>query len=111
MVLEVLWDRGDWATPREVHDLLSNERDLAYTTVMTILSRLWNKGALERSKVGKAFAYRPILTKDERAAERMGELLASAGDGNQALTRFVERLTPSQIEELRRALRRKGSRS
>ena len=99
---------GTWrlATPREVGQLLARDRELAYTTVMTILSRLWRKGALERRKVGKAFAYRPTLTKDERAAQRMGEVLATAGDGSLALARFVDGLTPDQVDGLRRALRR-----
>ncbi|MDP9418624.1 MAG: BlaI/MecI/CopY family transcriptional regulator, partial [Actinomycetota bacterium] len=35
--MEVLWDRGGWLTPGEVHEVLSAQRPLAYTTVMTIL--------------------------------------------------------------------------
>ena len=108
MVLEVLWQRAEWSTPRDVHEAIAGERALAYTTVMTILSRLWQKGALERRKVGKAFAYRPILSKEERAAQRMSELLATAGNGSLALTRFVEGLSAGQADQLRRALRRTG---
>jgi len=110
MVLEVLWSLEDWATPRAVHDALVEQRELAYTTVMTILARLWRKGALDRQKAGKAYAYRPRFTKEERAAERMAELLAGAGDGSLALTRFVAGLSAEQLDELRRALRRRGSR-
>lgn len=108
-VLEVLWDHGTWLTPRVVHDEIAEERTLAYTTVMTILARLWQKGVLERQRSGKAFAYRPVLSKGERTAARMNELLASAGDGSMALTRFVEGLTAEQIAELRRAVRRAGT--
>ena len=106
MVLELLWDVDDWATPRAVHDALAPERELAYTTVMTILARLWQKGLLERRKEGKAFEYRPLVSKEERAARRMSELLAAAGDGAVALTRFVEDLDTTQRDALRRALRR-----
>ena len=105
-MLEALWDGAEWMTPRAVHDALTPERDLSYNTVMTILVRLWRKGALERKQVGRAFAYRSILTRDERAAQRMGELLGAAGDPSVALARFVEGLNASQIAGLRKALRR-----
>ena len=45
-VLEVMWARGEAMTPRDVHTVLVQERELAYTTVMTILVRLWKKGDL-----------------------------------------------------------------
>ncbi len=52
-VMDVLWDHGAAMTPREVHDLITtSRRPLAYTTVMTILVRLWEKGMLERELVG-----------------------------------------------------------
>ena len=105
-MLEALWDGAEWMTPRAVHEALAPERELSYNTVMTILVRLWRKGALERKQVGRAFAYRSILTRDERAAQRMGEILGAAGDSSVALTRFIEGLDPAQVAELRRALRR-----
>lgn len=107
MVLEILWRGEDWATAGAVHDALAVDRQLAYTTVMTILDRLWRKGVLERRKEGKAFAYRPLQTKDERTAERMNEVLAAAGDHSVALARFVESLGPAQVDQLRNALRRR----
>lgn len=103
-VLEVLWDRGESMTPREVHERLAADRPLAYTTVMTIVVRLWDKGLLEREPTGRTFAYRPLQSREERAADRMGDLLAAAGDGSVTLARFVEALTPAQRAELRRVI-------
>ena len=70
-VLEILWSQGRPMTPRDVHDVLSADRTLAYTTAMTILVRLWEKGLVDRERSGRAFAYRPVLSREERAALRM----------------------------------------
>jgi predicted transcriptional regulator len=105
MVMDVLWDRGGWSTPREVQDVLDGERPLAYTTVMTILVRLCRKGRLERERDGRAFAYRPLLSREEYAAGRMREVLTGAGDRPLALSHFVESLSQRDRVQLRRILR------
>ncbi len=105
-VLEVVWAASGPVTPRDVHGTLGTKRDLAYTTVMTILVRLWKKGVLEREPAGKAFAYSPLVSREQRAAARMGELLSSAGDHAVALAHFVQSLPADQVNDLRRALRR-----
>ncbi|MEP6658604.1 MAG: BlaI/MecI/CopY family transcriptional regulator [Acidimicrobiales bacterium] len=108
-VMDTLWDRGGWRTPGEVHELLPGGDDLAYSTVLTVLIRLWKKGRLERRRDGKAHAYRPVATREDYAAARMGEMLASA-DRRGALTRFVAELSASDRAQLRRALARKTKR-
>lgn len=104
-VMDVLWDRGGWSTPGEVQETLSEGRPLAYTTVMTILVRLWQKGRLERERDGRAYAYRPHLSREEHAAARMAELLQSTGDRPLALSHFVKDLSPADLAQLRRVLR------
>ena len=104
-VMDVLWDRGGWLTPGEVQEVLSGEHRVAYTTVMTILVRLWTKDRLERQRDGRAFAYRPRKSREEHAAERMGELLTGAKDRPLALSHFVDELNPSDRAQLRRMLR------
>jgi len=103
-VLDVLWAAEGPLTPRDVHTALGSKRGLAYTTVMTILVRLWQKGLLEREPLGRAFAYRPIETRDERVVSRMRELLAGAGDRTAALAGFVDSLPPDELDDLRRLL-------
>lgn len=103
-VMNLLWDVGGWQTPGDVHGRLDSTHPLAYTTVMTILVRLWHKGRVERQKAGRAFAYRPTLTRDEDAARRMGEVLTSLGNRAGALNRFVETLSDEDRTELRRLL-------
>ena len=105
-VLEVLWDAGQALTPGAVHQRLFPERPLAYTTVMTILTRLWNKGVLERSREGRAFAYRPILGRAEHTAQRMREILQGAGSRADALASFVGAMDAKERAQLRRMLGR-----
>jgi predicted transcriptional regulator len=103
-VLDILWSADGPRTTREVHTALAAERELAYTTVMTILVRLWQKGLLEREPRGRSYAYLPIESRDERVASRMRELLAGAADRSAALAGFVESLPAGEVDDLRRLL-------
>ncbi|HEY2053572.1 MAG TPA: BlaI/MecI/CopY family transcriptional regulator [Solirubrobacterales bacterium] len=91
-VLAALWAADGPLTPAEVRDGLGG--DLAYTTVMTTLARLFEKGTVRREKAGRAFAYAPLLDEAAITAERMGRLLGSAGGREAVLARFVGSLSP-----------------
>ena len=103
-VLGVLWEADAWMTPREVLERLPPRPPLVYSTVMTILRRLWKKGALERRKEGKAFAYHPLQGREERTAERMVALLDAAHDPEVALTHFLAGLDSTRRGQLLRLL-------
>lgn len=103
-VLDVLWDANDWLTTRRVLEQLPAERQVAYTTAMTVLVRLWKKGVVDRRRNGRAFEYRPRLPKSATAAVRMEEILQAAGDRRLTLSRFLETLSESERRELRRML-------
>ena len=105
-VLEVMWARDEAMTPRDVHTVLVQERELAYTTVMTILVRLWKKGDVRRDPAGRAFAYQPVRSREEHVAERMRGALAAAADPAAALGHFVQSLDAVERRQLRRLLRR-----
>ena len=107
-VMEVLWAAPGPMTPRGVHDVIAQERDLAYTTVMTILVRLWRKGVLVREQSGRAYAYRPLVSKEEHLADRMRDVLAAAGDPAAALGHFVRQLDSRERRHLRKLLGGKG---
>ena len=110
-VLDVLWSSGEAMTPGEVHEIVAVNHRVAYTTVMTILTRLRDKGQLTRRKQGRAYAYQPVLGRDERIAQRIEEVLDAADDRVAALSTFVTALPPDQQRALRASLdRRKGSR-
>jgi predicted transcriptional regulator len=101
-VLLQLWTLGQPATPAEV--LTGLDDDLAYTTVMTILTRLWNKGLVVRTRRGRAYAYAPAVTEAELTASRMHESLAAASDPKAALVTFVGSLPRTQARALRALL-------
>jgi predicted transcriptional regulator len=103
-VLDVLWVDGGWLTPGEVHRVLGERRGLAYTTVMSVLSNLWRKGLLERQRDGRAYAYHPVETREERAAALMADALAEAGGRPAVLTNFIGRLDDAQRRQLRHML-------
>ncbi len=101
-VLECLWSFDSAATPADVIEAM--ETELAYTTVMTILARLWQKGLVERHKIGRAYAYRPVISEAELTAQRMQAHLAGAGNRKAALMKFVETLPDRDARVLRATL-------
>ncbi len=106
-VMDVLWNKGAWMIPSEVHARLPTEWDLHYSTVMTTLARLERKGRLERRKDGRAFAYHPTSTRAEWAASRMDEVFNLTLDRNATLAHFLERLDDADRTQLRRILGRR----
>ena len=107
-VMDVLWDRDEWLTPAEVNAALSNTPSLAYTTVMTILVRLHDKGVVERTKRGRAWSYHPIETREQTTASRMRAMLDRPGDRRVALASFVDTMSARERAELKRVLERRS---
>ena len=103
-VLAILWQRDTAATPAQVLELVST--DLAYTTVMTILHRLWQKGLVGRERMGRAYAYHPLLTEAEFAARNMQAALAKSRDRAAVLHRFVDGLSQGDAALLRDLVRK-----
>ena len=103
-VLDVLWDVGGWCTPGEVHEVLQRRREIAYTTVMTVLVNLWKKKLLERRRDGRAYAYMPTQSREERAAALMADVLADADNRPAVLTNFLSKLGAADRKQLRRML-------
>ena len=101
-VLEELWRSDEALTPAQVQTAIDG--DLAYTTVMTILTRLWKKGQVTRSRSGRAYAYAPSLTEAEFLAERMRDELRRTSDRSAVLSQFVDRLPKADTEALRELL-------
>jgi predicted transcriptional regulator len=93
-------------SPRQVRERLG--RDLAYTTVMTTLSRLHAKGVLTRRMAGRGFVYELPLALDDIPASvqahRMRQILDSGEDRAGILARFVTDLTPEDERVLLRLL-------
>jgi predicted transcriptional regulator len=109
-VIEQVWRRGE-ATVREVLEALNRgRRQRAYTTIMTIMSRLHQKGLLTRVRSGKTDVYSPVMSRDAylqaRARAEVKALVQEFGD--LALTQFaaqMDKLDPARLRELRKLAR------
>lgn len=106
-VMDHLWSTPHPQTVREVHEALSTERGLAYTTVMTVLQRLTRKNLITQLRDDRAHRYVAEHGRDELVAGLMVDALdqaADSGDRQAALVHFVEQVGTDEAAALRRAL-------
>jgi len=106
-IMDVLWRTPAPLTVRETLDALTN-RELAYTTVLTVLDNLHRKGWVERELDGRAYRYHPRSSREEHVGRLMTEALSSAADQHAALARFVENMSPEESAVLRALLAERG---
>ena len=104
-ILKVLWDLGS-GTVRDVLDALNNaEREWAYTTAQTLLGRLQDKGFVASEKFGRAFVFRPTVTRDDLLGQSLDALADRVCDGSSVpllLNLFHnQRFTQDEIGRLR----------
>ena len=103
-VMELLWAREEPASARDVSRALADDRDLAHTTVMTVLDRLAKKGFLHRERDGRAWLYRPSASREDYVTELMLGALNMTGDRDAALARFARSVSGDEAAVLREAL-------
>ncbi|NEC92625.1 BlaI/MecI/CopY family transcriptional regulator [Streptomyces sp. SID12501] len=101
-VLAALWAAHEPLTARQVQERLPG--DLAYTTVLTILSRLHDKGMLVRHPAGRGYAFAPVRDEASDTAVRMHGLLKRGSDREAVLSRFVDELSLEDEQLLHRLL-------
>lgn len=107
-VLAVLWAFGRPVTPAEVQLELGD--GLAYTTVMSTLTRLYRKNLATREPTARGgYAYAPTVGEADHTARAMTELLDRRRDRAGALARFVSSLPPEDEALLQRLLRKEDS--
>lgn len=109
-VLRVLWDLGP-ANVRAVMEALHDRgREVAYTTVQTMLTRLEQKHFVESNKSGTAFVYSAVISKEHLTENRLKQLLEQLYDGaaGPLVLHLVkhERLERHEIEELHQLIDR-----
>ena len=103
-VLAALWAAKGPLVPAAVLDAVGG--GLAYTTVMTILVRLHEKGLIERERAGRAYAYRPVVAETDVVAEQVRRLLDRGHDRAAVLQGLVDGLSPGDEATLRELLAR-----
>jgi len=106
-VMDVLWDATEPIKVRDVLERLDTGRQLAYTTVMTVLNNLYRKQWAERERHGKAYRYEATLSREEAAARALRDVLDASGDPQAVLMHFVKSGSDEETDMLRSALRMK----
>jgi BlaI family transcriptional regulator, penicillinase repressor len=106
-IMRILWDRRE-ATVLDVQNRLKPERDLAQTTIATLLSRLEKRGVVEHRLEGRQFVYRPLVTEQDVRRSMVSELTTLLFDGSSAalmshLLRSRE-MEPGDIDRVKRMI-------
>jgi predicted transcriptional regulator len=104
VIMDRLWERGRPTLVREILDDLRGNRDIAYTTVMTVMENLHRKGWLRRERDGRAWRYEPTGSRSGYTAALMKDALESSGDRRRALANFALQMSPHDAAVLRDAL-------
>ena len=106
-VLKVLWEQGP-STVRDVMDVLNRRRRRAYTSVMSLLNVMTDKGLLVRVPDGRAFVYKPKIDSNETLGGLVEDLLGRAFDGSasQLVAHLLDQSQPTseELAEIRRAI-------
>ncbi|MDJ0343928.1 BlaI/MecI/CopY family transcriptional regulator [Streptomyces sp. H10-C2] len=102
-VLAALWAAGEPVGAGVVREQVAG--DPAYTTVLTILSRLHDKRLVTRERAGRGYLYSPVRDEAGHTAAGMRELLEHGGDRAAVLARFVSELPPEDEKLLEQLLR------
>jgi len=82
-IMNVLWENGD-SSIREILEALEYEKNLARTTVATIISRLESQGLISHRKSGLSYIYHPLVSRDEVRQSMVGELLETLFEGDRS---------------------------
>lgn len=113
-VMRHMWKAGEAQTVSQVLDHLEHRREpgreLAYTTIMTVMERLFRKGLLVQEPRDKAYAYSAAASQADYTAKLMAVALGDTSDRGAALVHFAGQLADEERQMLRKALLADGRR-
>jgi len=107
-ILRILWKKGR-ATVREVHDVLSQQKEIGYTTTLKLMQIMHEKkGLLDRTRSGKTHIYRPLVSEEVTRGQLLDRLVDTAfsGSATQLIMQALGTHQPSteELDEIRRFL-------
>jgi predicted transcriptional regulator len=107
-IMQILWE-DERSTVKKVHRRLAQQRDIAYTTVMTTMSRLSEKGVLTRHREGLAYVYSPAITEEDFVQMVVRQVLDGllndySHTAIEYMVDYLARNNPSELERLQRAI-------
>jgi BlaI family penicillinase repressor len=110
-IMKIVWDRGN-ATVRDVYETLLERRRVAYTSVMTMMNILEQKGHLKRKQVDRAYLYESTKPRAQVTRGMVREFVDRVfnGSAEPLLLHLVEdeKLTEKDLDEMKRIIRRKA---
>ena len=110
-ILKILWRDGA-LTGREVRDRLAEVRDLAYTSVMTVMGIMEDKGYVKRKKTGKTFIYSPRVTEAATKKRMLRDVVDRVYEGStmSVVVYLLEAsdIDPDELKQLRELIKRKS---
>jgi predicted transcriptional regulator len=105
LILDVLWSSKKALTSQEILDKAKKNSELALTTILTVLSRLEDKGLVTREAgQGRAFLFSAAQSREQHTADLMLKLVEGNSNPALAFSHFADGLTPAQLEALRKSL-------
>jgi predicted transcriptional regulator len=101
-ILRVIWRRGP-STVRQVHEVLSQDREIGYTTALKLMQIMTEKGLVERDESERTHVYQSMLTQEETQQQLVGDLLDKAfgGSASQLVMQALS-TKPASADELAR---------
>ena len=113
-ILKILWERGP-STGREVLDVLVSDRKRAYTSVMSVLNIMANKGQVIRKPHGRAFIYSAKRPREKTLGKMVNSLLGRAFEGSAAslVSQLLDQSkpTPQELDKIRKVIEEYEGRS
>ncbi|GAA3696193.1 BlaI/MecI/CopY family transcriptional regulator [Zhihengliuella alba] len=108
-VMDLLWDSPEAQTANGLRDALAESasadgKELAVTTVLTVLARLEKKNLVSRERDTRPHRYRAVMTREEHTVELMNDALGTVMDREAVLARFIGGISDDEAAALRRLL-------
>ena len=109
-IMKIIWDKKS-TTVRDVYEELLKHRKIAYTTVMTVMGVLEQKGHLKKTAKGRAYVYRPAHSQNEVVRTMVRDFVQRLFNGmsKPLLVHMIEdgKLTEAELDEVKKELRAK----
>jgi BlaI family transcriptional regulator, penicillinase repressor len=106
-IMKVIWDLGA-ATVKEVCETMSQTKPVAYTTILTLMGILEDKGALVHSRTGRAFLFRPLISRQQATQNQVRDVICRffGGRPEKLIAEVLENesMDPDQLEAVRMLL-------
>jgi predicted transcriptional regulator len=105
LILDSLWDAPSALSSQQLLDLIGPDGELAITTILTVLSRLTDKGLVARQPgAGRSLLFSAVQTREQHAADLMLKMVSGAGNPALAFSHFTSGLTATDLAALRKSL-------